>query len=321
VVIITKNKKMISVCIPTYNRLPLLKRCLDSFSQGFGNYDYEIIIADGGSTDGTLEFLSELENIKLIKMEKLTGATKAFNACFKAAKGEYIIIGSDDIIYIPEVCVKACKLMDKNKQIGMVSPKVMLEEGRLPSLSIIVKQYWTLLVLTFIIRKSVLEEMGYFDERYYSYFIDTDTSISVLYLGYTVVITREIGMYHKHPVSSRINEAYQKNRKLREEDMMSGYKKWDDLGIKMRKYLKNRYWKKKRALFFTRCCSIMNDFKLLQPFIKKHYKFAMKIYDYLLENTIIFKDKNYDNLDDFFLAQKFPDELTKKKKNEMIKWN
>jgi len=304
---------MISVCIPTYNRLPLLKRCLDSISNGFGDYKHEIIIADGGSTDGTLEYLRGLNNIKLMEMGKLTGATKAFNACFKAAKGEYIIIGSDDIVFVPEVCTKACKLMDKNKQIGMVSPKVMLQEGRLPALSLMTKQFWTILTLTFIVRRSVLEEMGYFDERYYSYFIDTDTSISILYLGYTVVVTREIGMYHKHPLSSRDNEAYQRNRKLRQEDMMRGYKKWDDLGIKIRKYLRNSYWKKQRALFFTRCCSLMYDVELLQTFIKKHYKYAMKLHDFFLENVTVFKDKNYNHLEDFFLAQKYPDEIIKKK--------
>ena len=60
---------MLSLVIPTYNRLPHLKECINSFVEGIGNYPYEIIIPDGGSTDGTIEYLKNVDNdnIKLIE--------------------------------------------------------------------------------------------------------------------------------------------------------------------------------------------------------------------------------------------------------------
>ena len=67
----------ISFCIATYNRLPHLKCLLNSIFEGFGDYPYEVIVADGGSTDGSLEYMRNLANIKLIEQKKLTGAIKA----------------------------------------------------------------------------------------------------------------------------------------------------------------------------------------------------------------------------------------------------
>lgn len=66
------GKTMISICIPTYNRLPYLKQCFSSVFNGFGDYPYEVIIADGVSTDGTLEYPRGLDNIKLIETGELT---------------------------------------------------------------------------------------------------------------------------------------------------------------------------------------------------------------------------------------------------------
>ena len=106
---------MISICIPTYNRLPLLKECLKSIFDGFSkkDYPYEVIIADGGSTDGTLEYLRKLDNITLIEQGELTGAIKADNICFKVAKGDFLLPYADDFRVNADVIIKACKLMEK----------------------------------------------------------------------------------------------------------------------------------------------------------------------------------------------------------------
>ena len=51
---------LISVVIPTYNRLPILKKCLDALENQILNVDihsFEIVIVDDGSTDGTVDWL------------------------------------------------------------------------------------------------------------------------------------------------------------------------------------------------------------------------------------------------------------------------
>ncbi len=52
----------VSVVIPTYNRLPILKKCLDSLENQIlidEIHDYEIVIVDDGSTDGTVDWLGK----------------------------------------------------------------------------------------------------------------------------------------------------------------------------------------------------------------------------------------------------------------------
>lgn len=89
-----------SVIIPTYNRLPLLKEALESvFSQTFT--DYEIIVVDDGSTDGTLEMLRCYgKKIQLLN-QKNSGPGAARNLGASVAKGEYLAFLDSDDIWMP----------------------------------------------------------------------------------------------------------------------------------------------------------------------------------------------------------------------------
>lgn len=87
-----------SVIVPTYNRLPQLKLALKSiFNQDFG--DYEVIVVDDGSTDGTSDYLKSLTTpkLKLIRQNN-KGPAAARNAGIKIARGKYIAFTDDDCI-------------------------------------------------------------------------------------------------------------------------------------------------------------------------------------------------------------------------------
>lgn len=81
------------LAITTYNRLNYLRECLESFEQTKCNHDWKVIIADDGSTDGTIEYIKS-KNYKLIQ-NKRSGVsnqtnsiiqylnTQRFDCCFK----------------------------------------------------------------------------------------------------------------------------------------------------------------------------------------------------------------------------------------------
>ena len=93
----------LSVVLPTYNRketlellLPLLER------QSFPLDQFEVIVSDDGSTDGTQEFLSlhakkTANKIKIVLADKNGGPAKARNSALQVASGEVIVIIGDDI--------------------------------------------------------------------------------------------------------------------------------------------------------------------------------------------------------------------------------
>lgn len=93
---------LITVIIPTYNRLPILKLTLQMYEQqeDFGG-NFEVIVVDDGSNDETWSYLSEYKASKFsfsAYHQSNQGAAKARNTALNYAKGKYIVIVGDDII-------------------------------------------------------------------------------------------------------------------------------------------------------------------------------------------------------------------------------
>ena len=238
----------ISVCIPTYNRLAMLQRLLASL-EGFGDYPYEIIVADGGSNDGTIEYLKSRDDVTLIEQGELTGSIRAYNACFKVARYEYILWPADDFIAVPEVLIKACRLMDDRPSLGLVAPK-MIEPGygNLPGVEF--TPNFLVLSKTHIFRTAVLREMGFFDENYRTYFIDDDSCLSVLQAGYAMIFTMEVGLIHyrvKDEIRQR-NAAIQTTARVQEGKHFE--EKWAPLHAAIARHVKAHPWMKYRTELF-----------------------------------------------------------------------
>lgn len=92
-------KQLVTVGIPTYNRLNALQRAVDSaLSQDCG--DLEVLIVDNASTDGTEEYcraLTEREPaVRYIRSPVNRGPTANFNTALRSAQGEYFLFLSDD---------------------------------------------------------------------------------------------------------------------------------------------------------------------------------------------------------------------------------
>lgn len=91
-----------SIIIPTHNRKNLLRKCLHSvLHQNYPKKDYEIIMIDDGSTDGTdrfVKFFMKKEfNVKYLKIEN-RGPGAARNAGLRKAKGKFIAFTDDDCV-------------------------------------------------------------------------------------------------------------------------------------------------------------------------------------------------------------------------------
>ena len=86
----------ISVVIPTFNRISLVARAIDSALKQSLN-PYEIIVVDDGSDDGTSEMIqNKYKSIKLIQQQN-NGVSAARNNGIKHAKGDWIaLLDSDD---------------------------------------------------------------------------------------------------------------------------------------------------------------------------------------------------------------------------------
>lgn len=92
------NSPFVSVVVCTYNRKNLLKSCLDSiFETDYPKSSYEVIIVDGGSTDGTEELCEKFPQIRFV-IEKKYGLAHARNKGAEVARGSIVVYTDDDCV-------------------------------------------------------------------------------------------------------------------------------------------------------------------------------------------------------------------------------
>ena len=91
-----------SIIIPTYNCLHLLRRAINSvYSLSYPSHLFELIVIDGGSSDGTTEFLkTNSNNISYWISEPDSGLYEAWNKGISVANGDWVLfLGSDDTLH------------------------------------------------------------------------------------------------------------------------------------------------------------------------------------------------------------------------------
>lgn len=95
---------MWSVIIPTYNRLPILQKCLQALEEQDFTQPYEVVVVDDGSTDGTVQFLQDnfhdFPHVRLFEQNH-EGAAIARNTGIDRSTGETIVFIDSDLVVTP----------------------------------------------------------------------------------------------------------------------------------------------------------------------------------------------------------------------------
>jgi hypothetical protein len=122
----------ISIVIITWNGLHFLKNLLSSIKQYSEGFSYELIIVDNNSTDGTIEFLTNnYPEIVLIRNEKNLGVAKARNIGMRITKGNYVLILDVDMELRENSILKLFQFMEQNNDCGLVGSKLIYANGDL----------------------------------------------------------------------------------------------------------------------------------------------------------------------------------------------
>ena len=118
---------LLSICIPTYNRLQYLKELLPEVLTQAECGDIEVLVSDNASTDGTVDYLRSIIHVRLRwwKNVENVGGDRNFLKCVEEARGTYIwLFGDDDIL--PSDSVK--KVVDF---LSVNSPALLIsDDGR-----------------------------------------------------------------------------------------------------------------------------------------------------------------------------------------------
>jgi GT2 family glycosyltransferase len=221
----TKKWPLFSIVIVNYNGQEHLQRCISSaLKSDYPNF--EIIIVDNGSTDGSIKLLNELfgkeSHLTMILNTKNLGPARARNTGSTRAKGEYLaFIDNDtevDKLWLkealeilknrPEVGAIQCKLLlmdeqdkydyagDYLSQFGFLIQRASFGEPDIGQFNKIV-EIFGVKSAGMVIRKNVFNACGGFDEDYFVYMEETDLCWRIWLNGWTVVFSPTSIVYHK----------------------------------------------------------------------------------------------------------------------------
>jgi len=127
----------LSIIIVSFNTKEVIKKCLLSIKANFDKYpiNFEIIVVDNDSHDGTVEFLLDLEkkqkNLHIFLNKANLGFGKANNIGLKKSKGKYILYLNSDAIITDIDFRDLIRVMEMENNIGALTIKVVLSNGEI----------------------------------------------------------------------------------------------------------------------------------------------------------------------------------------------
>ena len=194
---------MVSVVIVSYNTQEILRNCLDALFEHSKGVAMEVFVVDNDSHDGSAAMVkNDFPSVILISNHENLGFAAANNQAFALAQGQYIILLNPDAYIRPLSLEHSIAFMDRTPKCGLCGGKIISPEGRLePSARRFPSALSKLLTMsglrskfaqspivnyhefggfahdkpmevdwvpgTFtIVRKKMLDEIGYFDERF-----------------------------------------------------------------------------------------------------------------------------------------------------------
>jgi GT2 family glycosyltransferase len=223
-------QSLVSIIIVNWNGRDVLAECLDSiFRQAYKQV--EVIVVDNHSTDDSLELLKKYKHVLVVRNDKNEGFARGNNVGVEHAKGTYVLLLNNDAVLEEQTLSTLVDVMEKDSHVGAVQPKLYFAEGpyykknQINSVGSMFtstgflyhpgfakadigtfekrRKVFSAYGACLLIRKSVIDLLGLFDEDYFAYFEETDFCLRVWLAGYTIYYIPEAVAYHKGGVTAR----------------------------------------------------------------------------------------------------------------------
>ncbi|MBD3244972.1 MAG: glycosyltransferase [Candidatus Moranbacteria bacterium] len=231
-----KNKLNISIIICAYKNTPILKLCLEAIKEKFsGNFKFEVLVIDIEANEKNRDLvLEDFSEFRYIPLKNNVGFAKALNYGIKKSGGFIILSLNPDIIIKKDSIEILYKYALKNKNLGILGPKLLNFNG---SRQVSAFNFYTPLTIVYrrtflgrsffgkkslkkfqvkvndkkpnkikgwlmgsamMLRRDNLEKVGLMDERYFMYFEDVDWCRRFWESGFDIVYHPKAKMFHYH---------------------------------------------------------------------------------------------------------------------------
>jgi len=109
-----------SIIVPSFNQARFIRRTLDSILQQ-GHGKVQVIVSDGGSTDGTVDILKSYGDLVTWWSKPDKGYADAVNQCLPLVDGDVVGIQSSDDYYLPEAFAEIARQFEARPSVGLIS--------------------------------------------------------------------------------------------------------------------------------------------------------------------------------------------------------
>lgn len=193
----TPSRCAVSIVLGSYNRFELLKLAIDSIRTNGIEQPYEIIVVDGGSSDGTLDWLMrQTDVISIVQHNRVGGKRRRnwgyfMNLAFKAAQGKYVLMLSDDCLLlkgsVERGLAHAASLEKEGRRIGGIA--FYFRDWPIDRTYHVQKTLGGMLMVNHgLFSREALAAVGYAEEDAYSFYkADSDLALKLWHAGYEIV--------------------------------------------------------------------------------------------------------------------------------------
>lgn len=226
---------LVSIIIPTKDNGEVLDKCLDSLLRITNYPDYEIILIDNNTKEEKAIGVMKKYKTKIIKYNNDFNFSEANNIGAKNASGEYLIFLNNDTEITDSDWIKKMLYYAKQKDVGAVGPMLIYPDGKVQHAGVVLgfrgtadhimrgfpnnsdgyfgslccaREVSAVTAACVMIRKSVFEEVGMFNQHYQIIYQDVDLCLKIRKKNYRIIYTPLVKLIHYEAKSRGNNYNY-----------------------------------------------------------------------------------------------------------------
>lgn len=234
-----------SIILLTRNGLKYTKQCVESILK-YTPEPFELIFVDNKSTDGTVEYLKNIKNAKVICNQVNKGFAGGCNQGLLISQGEYIVLLNNDTVVTRDWLTRQLWWLKRDPAIGIVGPrsnKISIEQKihHVPYQTMNEMQQfaqkWSkahdrkgfqpqmISGLCMVFHRNLVDKIGGFDTRFFpGYFEDDDFSIRTMISGKKLWVANDVYIHHFGSQSFSANNENQKG--TLHKNRLKFFRKW-----------------------------------------------------------------------------------------------
>ncbi len=232
----------VSIIIVNWNTKHFIQECLTSIYEQAGHVNYEIVVVDNASTDGSAAMLkTKFTKVALIENDENRGFAAANNQGMAIATGRYVLLLNSDTLVLDQAIAKTVSFADNNPKAAIVGCRVLNPDRTLqptcfmfPSvLNMLLSSSYLYKLLPnskffgrermtwwgrndvrevdvvtgcfMLVRRAAIEQVGMMDERFFMYGEETDWCYRFKKAGWKILFTPHAKIVHIGGQSSARN--------------------------------------------------------------------------------------------------------------------